>query len=170
MKLAFSGRRFPSAKQTEPRGDAMAQTQTKLEGSFRMPAFEHATVSDAMRPGVISCPPQTSLKTVARMMASNHVHSVVVTRPGVDSGGRPWGIVSDLDLVRVGGEVEDRTAGQACANEVVSVGPEDTLERAAQLMAEHGTSHLIVIDPRWDDPIGVLSTLDMAGIIAWGRA
>jgi CBS domain-containing protein len=148
----------------------VAQTQSKAEGSFLTPAFEHATVSDAMRPGVISCPPQTPLKTVARMMAGNHVHSIVVTRPGVDSGGRPWGIVSDLDLVQAGGDAEDRTAGQACAKEVISVQPKDTLQRAAQLMAEHETSHLIVVDPRWDEPVGVLSTLDLAGIIAWGRA
>jgi CBS domain-containing protein len=148
----------------------MAQTHSKPERGFRTPAFEHAAVSDAMRPGVISCPPQTPLKTVARMMAANHVHSIVVTRPGAAGGGRPWGIVSDLDLVRVAGDAEDRTAGQACAEEVVGVGPEESLERAAQLMAEHGTSHLIVVDSRWDDPVGVLSTLDLAGIIAWGRA
>jgi CBS domain-containing protein len=148
----------------------VAQIQSKSEGSFLTPAFEHATVADAMRPGVISCSPQTPLKMVARMMADNHVHSVVVTRPGTDSDGRPWGIVSDLDLVQAGPDAEDRTAGEACAKEVVSVEPKETLERAAQLMAEHQTSHLIVVDPRWDDPVGVLSTLDLAGIIAWGRA
>ena len=148
----------------------MPQTQSKVEGSFLTPAFEHATVSDAMRSGVISCPPETPLKTVARMMADNHVHSIVVIPPGSDGGGKPWGIVSDLDLVQAGGEADDRTAGETCTTEVVSVGPEDSLERAARLMAEHRTSHLIVVDPRSDHPLGVLSTLDVAGIVAWGRA
>lgn len=148
----------------------VGQSQSKVEGSFLTPTFEHAAVSDAMRPGVISCPPQTPIKTVARMMADNHVHSVVVTRPGPDGAGKPWGIVSDVDLVQAGGEAEDRTAGETCSSEIVSIGPGDSLERAAQLMAEHQTSHLIVVDPSSDDPIGVLSTLDLAGIMAWGRA
>ena len=148
----------------------MPQTQSKVEGSFLTPAFEHATVSDAMRSGVISCPPQTPLKTVARMMADNHVHSIVVIRPRSDSGEKPWGIVSDLDLVQAGGGADDRTAGETCATEVVSVGPDETLDRAARLMVEHHTSHLIVVDPRLHDPVGVLSTLDVAGIMAWGRA
>jgi CBS domain-containing protein len=148
----------------------VAQSRSKVEGSFLTPAFEHAAVSDAMRPGVISCPPQTPLKTVARMMADNHVHSIVVIRPGSDSGGKPWGIVSDLDVVQAGGEADDRTAGETCTTDVVSVGPEDSLERAAGLMTEHQTTHLIVVDPRSDDPLGVLSSLDVAGILAWGRA
>jgi len=152
------------------RRDAAMQTQTNPEGSFLTPAFEHAVVSDAMRAGVISCPPQTPLMTVARMMAGNHVHSIIVTRPGTEGGGRPWGLLSDLDLVQAGGEAEDLTAGQVCGKEVVTVAPEESLEHAAQLMVEHRTSHLIVVDPRWDDPVGVISTLDMAGIIAWGRA
>ena len=148
----------------------MTETKTEIQGSFLIPAFEHAKVADAMRPGVIACRPETPLKTVARMMADNHVHSVIVSRPGSESGGKPWGVVSDLDLVRAGGEAEDLTAGQTCATEVVSVAPDETLTRAVQLMSEHDTSHLIVVDPRWDDPVGVLSTLDLAGIIAWGRA
>jgi CBS domain-containing protein len=148
----------------------LPEIRKEIAGSFLTPAFEHATVSDAMRPGLISCPPQTPLKAVAGMMASNHVHSIVVSRPRSGSGGRPWGIVSDIDVVRRSGEAEDLTAGEACVREIVSVKPGDTLERAAKLMAEHETSHLIVVDPHGDDPVGVLSTLDLAGIIAWGRA
>ena len=42
------------------------------------------------------------------------------------------------------------------------VAPDETLERAAQLMTEHSTAHLIVVDPQRQRPIGVLSTLDIA--------
>src|SRR5690348_11510439 len=127
----------------------MAETEAEVRGSFRTPAFEHARVSDGMRPGVIGCGRETPLRTVARMMADNHVHSIVVTRPGSEGGGRPWGVVSDLDLMRAGAEAEDMTAGQACATEVVTVAPDDTLARAAQLMSEYNTTHLVVVDPRW---------------------
>jgi CBS domain-containing protein len=143
-----------------------------LEGSWLDPAFEHARVSDAMRAGVITCPPDTSLKMVARMMASYHIHSVVVRGADLERTGseEPWGIVSDLDMVAAGAEAEDRTAGSACATQVITVEPDETLERAAQLMTEHETSHLVVVDSATHTPIGVLSTLDIAGVIAWGRA
>jgi predicted transcriptional regulator len=37
---------------------------------------------------------------------------------------------------------------------------------AAQLMSEHGVSHLVVIDSAGGDPLGVVSTLDIATVYA----
>jgi hypothetical protein len=37
-------------------------------------------------------------------------------------------------------------------------------------MLTHGTPHLLVIDPGKQRPIGILSTLDIAGVLAWGEA
>ena len=34
-------------------------------------------------------------------------------------------------------------------------------------MAQHGVTHLVVVDPS-GRPTGMLSTLDLAGVIAWG--
>jgi CBS domain-containing protein len=42
------------------------------------------------------------------------------------------------------------------------VSPRESLLRAAQLMTEHATAHLIVVDPESGRPVGVLSTLDVA--------
>ena len=47
-------------------------------GGYLTPCFEHATVADAMRTGVMSCPHDVPATTVARMMATHHIHSVVV--------------------------------------------------------------------------------------------
>ena len=47
-------------------------------GSYLMPSLEHATVSDAMHPGILSCEPDANLSEVARMMARQHVHCIVV--------------------------------------------------------------------------------------------
>jgi CBS domain-containing protein len=141
---------------------------SQLEGSFRTPSFEHALVSDAMHPGVVSCTRDTSLRTVARIMAERHIHSVVVG----DLGGREgsdWGVVADVDLLGAAeGDLDALTAGEAAGTELPTVGPEETLRRAAQLMAEHGVSHLIVVDA--GRAVGIVSTLDVAGVIAWGRA
>ena len=48
------------------------------QGSHLTPSLEKATVADAMRSGVMSCEPDLPAATVARMMATHHIHSVVV--------------------------------------------------------------------------------------------
>jgi CBS domain-containing protein len=124
-----------------------------------------------MRAGVLGCPPDTPLETVARMMASNHVHAVVVTASSEDGFSQPWGIVSDLDLAKAAAaSALDGTAADIAVTEVLTIQPEASLGRAAQLMAEHEAAHLIVVDPVLGQPIGVISTLDLAGVVAWGRA
>jgi CBS domain-containing protein len=62
-------------------------------------------------------------------------------------------------------ELGEQTAGGSAATPVVLVGPEETLDRAAQLMTENGTSHLVVAERRTFRPIGVLSTIDIAAAL-----
>jgi CBS domain-containing protein len=126
-------------------------------------------VADAMTTGVISCPPETSLRTVARLMALRHVHAVYVFDYGSedDETVELWGLVSDLDLVAAAqGDIDRRTARDTSVTPLVSVRSDDLLDRAAQLMAEYGVSHLAVLDPVNKRPVGVLSTLDIARIVA----
>ncbi len=147
----------------------MNRVKQEIEGSYVTPSIEHATVRDAMRPEVITCPPDATLREVARTMASEHVHSVVVSGGGTAERG--WGIVSDMDLMRAAREdLDERTAHWAAASEFLSVSPDDALERALQMMLEHDLTHLVVVDPDTDKAVGVLSTLDVAGLLAWGRA
>jgi CBS domain-containing protein len=49
---------------------------------------------------------------------------------------------------------------------VVVVKPDDSIEHAAQLMAEHDTAHLIVASPETGRPVGVVSSLDIARALA----
>lgn len=147
----------------------MGRSESQIKGSYVTPAIEHATVKNAMRPEVLTCPPDAPLRDVARTMASEHVHSVIVS--GAGSGERKWGIVSDMDLMRAAREdIDERTASWAAASEFISVAPDEALERAVQMMVEHDATHIVVVDPVDDTPIGVLSTLDVAGLLAWGRA
>jgi len=135
------------------------------------PAFEHATVADAMCPGIISCQADASLRAVAAAMASYHVHAVVVEREAVQSGAvRGWGIVSDVDLARAAARGElQATAGELAGAGAVFIGPAEPLKRAAELMVQHGVSHLIVSAAPTARPVGVISTLDLAVTLAWGR-
>jgi CBS domain-containing protein len=142
-------------------------------GSYLTPSFEHARVSDAMRPRILSCDPQTTMVTVAQRMASEHVHAIVVLRETADFEGtvgrRPWAIISDRDLLRCAADIEERTANDVALGGVLLVHPDDRLTDVAERMLDQHTSHAIVVEPRTDRPVGVLSTLDIAGILGWGR-
>jgi CBS domain-containing protein len=127
-------------------------------------SLSETRVSEAMRHGVLTCQPETPLDVVARMMSEHRVHSVVVSNlDGVSESA--WGIVSDVDVLRAAPEgAEDRTAGEIAGTELLTVEPDETLERAAQLMAEHEVTHLVVVSGQ--KPIGVISSLDVAAWIA----
>jgi CBS domain-containing protein len=127
-------------------------------------------VADAMHHGILTCPPETPLRTVARMMTRYRVHCIAVyADPDSDFDGLVWGIVSDLDLVGAAAvDIEERTAGGTARSPVVTTTPDETLEEAARLMREHETSHVVVVVPGSDRPIGILSTLDIAEVL--GRA
>jgi len=144
-----------------------------LRGSYLMPPLSRATVGDAMHLGIISCDAETSLAEIARLMAIHHVHCIAVMAPshGVDGGDLVWGLLTDLGLIRAGLRLgSDQSAARALANEpVMSIRPTMPLRQAAEKMLEHGVNHMIVIDPETRRPIGVLSTLDIVRVLAWGE-
>ena len=145
---------------------------TDPPGSYLTPSFEHARVADAMRPRVLTCDPGTLLVAVAQRMASEHVHAIVVLRetvnPDGEVAGRPWAVVTDHDVLRSAAAIADQTAGDVATGEVLLAHPDEPLPDVAQRMLEHGTSHAVVVEPRTGSPVGVLSTLDIAGILGWG--
>jgi CBS domain-containing protein len=142
-------------------------TADTLQHTFEAPEFASATVLDAMRLGVVSCSPDAPLREVARVMATYRIHAVVVAEI---EGDRPWGIVSDLDLAAAAGrDLYKVTARDLARGELVTVGADDSLASAARVMAERELAHVVVVQPHSGQPVGVLSTLDLAGVLAWGR-
>lgn len=134
------------------------------------PALDALRVIDAMHPALITCSPDSSLRTIARMMATYRVHAILVTAHGDEelAGGGHWGIVSDADLLRAAetGSIDEDRARTLAAQPVVTIPSSEALSRAARLMVERDVSHLIVIEARSARPIGVLSTLDVARALA----
>jgi CBS domain-containing protein len=103
------------------------------------------------------------------MMVEQHVHCVAVMAQREEQSrlGSLWAIVSDLDLAGSASlDLDTHTAGGAAASPVVTVPPTETVERAAQLMREYGTAHLVVVAADDDRPLGVISTLDVAAVLA----
>lgn len=145
---------------------------TARTGSYLMPTLEHASVSDAMHPGVLSCEPEASATELARLMSAQHVHCLVVMGIAHDQSGESlvWGMITDLDLVRAGLAGGAEQSAQTIAQRpAVTVEPSTSLRDAAQLMLERNVSHLLVVEPRGQRPVGALSSLDVAGVMAWGE-
>jgi CBS domain-containing protein len=125
--------------------------------------LESRTLSQFASIGVISCTRDTPLSDVAELMAVNRVHAIVV----IDDERPEPPVISDLDLIGAlaSGHFDELRAADIAGTEAVSLGQDDTLAHAAQLLADHRASHLIVRDER-RNPVGVVSTLDIAAAIS----
>jgi CBS domain-containing protein len=147
------------------RRNAMTRAASGMEECFGAFDYEHATVGDAMRQEVIYCPPEAPLRTVAQIMVQDRIHCVVV------GAGQGWGVVSDRDLLRAAeGGIDGVSAGEVAASDLPTVTVDDPLDRARELLVEHEVGHALVVDPGSGRPVGVLSTLDLVGVLAVGRS
>jgi CBS domain-containing protein len=147
-----------------PNRDHEQETVMEEIGSYRSPSVEHARVSDAMNKALVTCSRDAGLREMGRLMASHHIHSLVI------SLGDParWALVSDVDLAQSAIRRPDATA-EDLAVPATGISAEATLSRAIELMRDQGTSHLIVTDPENGQPTGMISALDIAGIVGWGE-
>lgn len=120
-------------------------------------------VADVMHRGLVTCRPDASLFAVARTMAAHRIHAVVVAP---ENETEEWTVISDLDLVGAFGRglFGVATARTISSSPNLSLRPDDTVARAARLMCEYDTNHLVVAGsgPR---PVGVVSTLDIADVV-----
>jgi CBS domain-containing protein len=139
-----------------------------VDGSYRTPHMEHARVEDAARVGIFTCSAAASLREAARTMSLHHVHTVVVVDP---ADGSPLGIISDSGLVgAILDAGEPRSLGEIADRTLPMISSREPLRAAAEMMRDRGTAHLVVQDAETGRPTGMLSTLDVAGILAWGEA
>jgi CBS domain-containing protein len=135
--------------------------------SVPRPRLAHVRVADAMHPGVLTCAPDVPLSEVARIMADHRVHCVVVEEAGADAVDS-WTVVSDVDLVGAAAadRLDEPAAGRVAATWVPKISADDSLMRAAQLMAERDVGHLIVVGAASGRPEGIISTLDIAAVLS----
>jgi CBS domain-containing protein len=121
--------------------------------------MHHQTIQDAMTSGPKTVEPRTTVEEAARTMASENVGSL----PIVD-GDRLVGVVTDRDLaVRVLAEGKDggTTVGEIASKDVVTIDPQQSLEEAARLMAEHQLRRLPVVEED-GKLVGILAQADLA--------
>jgi CBS domain-containing protein len=127
-------------------------------------AQAHIRVRDVMHTGILTTDPTTPLRVVARLMADQHVHAVAVADP--EYARRPWGFVTTLGVAKAVADESDAIAGEVAEADIPTVSADRSLGSAAQLMADNGATHLIVIDPGTGHPSGILSSLGVAAAYA----
>jgi CBS domain-containing protein len=128
-------------------------------------SLQAVPVESVMHVGFFSCPLDTPLRSVARLMAERHVHCVVGFGEASDGESRLWGVVSDVDVVTALAAGDGfATAREIASTEVVTIQPQESVLAAAELMRDHEVSHLLVVDRGTDRPIGIISTLDVLAL------
>ena len=122
--------------------------------SVEAPALANVTVAEAMSPGLLACEPGASLHEAAAMMAANEVHAIAL-HDGT-------GVVTAHDVVAASPD----TAASAVAQLPATVFPANPLSAAARVMGQIGRSHAFVLDPDSTMLVGMVSTFDVAAVIA----
>ncbi len=114
---------------------------------------------DIMTTDVVALSADASLQSAGAAMRDNDVGSVVVTQNAAAAG-----IVTDRDIVlravAEGRDVAATPLSVVSTDKVVSVGPDEPVEVAVQLMREHAVRRVVVVDG--DRPVGVISMGDLA--------
>jgi CBS-domain-containing membrane protein len=134
-------------------------------------------VEDVMTRRVVTAGAEEPLKLAARLMHRSNVSAL----PVVGEDGRLRGIVSEADLLRVGGEsreshlewilrsgsfveaervAEGLTVGDAMTRDAVTVHPEISTREAARILLEAGVKRLPVVD-RDGVVVGIVSRHDL---------
>jgi len=131
-------------------------------------------VRDVMTAEIVTCTPDVPLAEVADLMVAHRIHSVVVLAPPAgDPLGEAaeWSVLSDLDLAAAAPWCDALAgAGTIAASPRVVVRADDSLASAALAMAENATAHVLVVGDGGDQPLGILSALDVARAMAPEKA
>lgn len=126
---------------------------------------------------VVTVPPETSLKEVARLLGERGISGV----PVCDVDGRVLGVVSEADIIRqeqglapeagsvlrrlleragaAGEQLAPRTASEAMTAPAVVVSPITDVSRAARLMLEQGVNRLPVVER--GEVVGIVTRADL---------
>ena len=141
-----------------------------VQPSYIGPSFGDARVYDAMRVGVVTCTPDTSLQDAARLMSGYGIHCLVVAAVEAGRHAESWGVLDALDVAHAEAEGKAQTVGEIAAAEVVTIDSDAPLSEAARVIAERRSPHLIAVLSGTDRPVGVLSASGLAAVLAWGRS
>ena len=131
------------------------------------------TVKEIMSRPVVTVSMDATLSDVQEVFERERFHHVIVVE-----NGRAVGVISDRDLLKrlspfVGNKLNERRqdentlnlrAHQVMTRNPISVSPDDTVQKAVDLILRHNFRSLPVLD-KYRQPVGILSWKD---ILRWG--
>lgn len=142
-----------------PRDRSLAE-RLAAPGS-RVPALDR-TAGEVMTPGVVALPVTAPLDQAARAMAAHRVHGLLV----VSSEGRPCGwVTSDLVMKHIGSAHLLDWAVDAIGQEFVTVRPSASVREVMATLTQSGVSRVAVQERPQEMPQGVITDLDLAGLM-----
>ena len=116
------------------------------------------SVSDCMTRDVETIEPTVSVQAAAQRLSDAVVGSLVVCE-----GAAPVGIITESDLVRLlatQAALDEVTVREVMSAELFAVGPEASLEEAAELLTEQDIRRLPVVED--EELVGIVTTTDLA--------
>jgi len=117
------------------------------------------TLRDVMSPNPVTLHTGTTVLEAARKMRDDDIGDVIVLRDG-----EVGGIVTDRDIVvRVlaeGLDPQTVSVSQVMSEGVVCLEPNDTVERATEVMKDHAIRRVPVVEG--GKPVGIVSIGDLA--------
>jgi len=124
------------------------------------------TVGDVMSDVFLVCRDETPVLSAARTMTQAGWRSVIV----VDSKGRPLGVVTGGDLMRLAGRDVDESLNvrDVMNRNLVTTDINASLQQAADLMIQNHLHRVIVIDENDPEsfPLGIISSFDIVAEMA----
>jgi CBS domain-containing protein len=119
----------------------------------------HKSIQEAMTSNPTTIEPSTSAREAARLLKSEDVGSLPIVE-----GDRLVGIVTDRDLalrILAEGKDAETPVSEIASKDLVTIDPQQSLEEAARLMAEHQLRRLPVCE---EDGriVGILAQADVA--------
>lgn len=105
--------------------------------------------------------------TKAIQPSTHGVHAIAVGATAAD--GHEWGVIDSTRLLSALDQPQDRACAEAISRQPLDpIEPGAPLSEAVRVMNERKVTHLVVVDG--GHPAGIISALDVAGAVAWGRA
>lgn len=117
------------------------------------------TIQDTMTANPKTIEAGTTVAEAARTMKSEDVGSLPIVE-----GDRLVGVVTDRDLairVLAEGKSGETTVGEVASRDVITIDPQQSLEEAVRLMAEHQLRRLPVVEED-GTLVGILAQADIA--------
>ncbi len=120
-------------------------------------------VQEIMTPEPACCPADENLQNVAKMMVDNDCGCIPIVENS--SSEVPIGTVTDRDIccraVAEGKNPLDLTAREIMSKNVVTVGPETSVEECSNLMEDHQLRRILVVDEK-GACCGIVAQADIA--------